>query len=270
MEIRADMQDDTSRNLMRLWGEGHVRAFISHTSPHGLAATQIQDQLRSHGVASFVSHIDIEPMAEWEMEIRRALFSAHALVALLTPDFRQSAWTDQEVGIAIGRGLPVIPVRLGSDPHGFVGKVQAVPGSLADWPSINRLANDIYGAMLETDGIDEAMKNMYVNAVHHSPNWGTSNALAQYLPSIRSLAPAQVQTLVDAFNHNTEVSGSFGFKGIRRHGFQANIAEHLTRITGQQYIIVSSPEEGLTLGLAHEIDALWPFGMPEQLVYRSG
>ena len=31
----------------------------------------------------------------------------HVLVALLTPDFHESKWTDQEVGFAIGKGVLV-------------------------------------------------------------------------------------------------------------------------------------------------------------------
>ncbi|MDE2967366.1 MAG: toll/interleukin-1 receptor domain-containing protein [Chloroflexota bacterium] len=261
-----DMKGDASTGLERLWGDGHVRVFISHTSAHRWAATRIQEHLRGYGVATFVSHIDIEPMAEWELEIRRALLSAHALVALLTPDFPQSDWTDQEVGVTIGRGIPVIPVRLGHDPYGFIAKYQAISGSLADWPSVDRVAYDIFSAMLETEGIKESMKNMYVNAVRNSPNWITSNALAQFLPSIRSLTSAQAQTLVEAYNLNGEVSGSFGFKGSQRHGFSGGLAQHLTRITGEEYRLFPGPGGGVMLGSTRELDALWPFGPPEPSV----
>jgi len=258
MEVSADMQRDTSGDLERLWGEGHIRVFISHTSAHGWAATRIQEQLRGFGVASFVSHIDIKPMAEWELEIRRALVSEHALVALLTPDFPRSDWTDQEVGFTIGRGLPVIPVRLGHDPYGFIAKYQAISGSLADWPSVDRVATDLFAAMIETDGVDEMVKDMYVDAVRDSPDWATSNALAQFLPNIHSLNSAQAQTLVEAYNHNGEVSGAFGFKGSQRHGFRGNLAQHLTRITGEEYKLFPGPEGGVMLGSKRELDALWP------------
>ena len=53
-----------------------------------------------------------------------------ALSAFITHDFHASAWTDQEVGWAFGRGLLVVPVRLGADPYGFAGKVQGISGNL--------------------------------------------------------------------------------------------------------------------------------------------
>lgn len=229
------MQPDTSKDLERLWGAGDVRVFISHKSNYRWIATQIQERLQGYGVASFVSHKDIKPMTEWESEMRRALFSADVLVALLTSDFIESKWTDQEVGIAIGRGVPVIPVQLGCDPYGFIGKYQAIPVPLTSAVDTDQIASNIYGAMLEADGIAEVMKNMYVNAVRNSPNWDTSNALAHFLPSIQSLTPIQAQTLVDAFNNNLEVSGSFGFKGVREHGYEHSLAVHLARITGYDF-----------------------------------
>ena len=54
----------------------------------------------------------------------------HALAALLTPDFHESRWTDQEIGWALGRGVLVVPVRLGMDPYGLAGKFQGVSGTL--------------------------------------------------------------------------------------------------------------------------------------------
>ena len=45
-----------------------------------------------------------------EDEIEAALFSMDALVAVVTPGFVESKWADQEIGVAIGGSLLVIPV----------------------------------------------------------------------------------------------------------------------------------------------------------------
>ena len=45
----------------------------------------------------------------------------------MSPGFRDSGWTDQEVGWALGRDLITIPVSAeGAMPHGFLGSYQAV------------------------------------------------------------------------------------------------------------------------------------------------
>ena len=95
-----------TEDLTQLWGNGRIRAFISHTAHHKEQANRLKSSLESYGVASFVAHEDIAPMKEWQGEIERALFSMSVLVALLTKEFSQSSWTDQEVGVAIGRRFP--------------------------------------------------------------------------------------------------------------------------------------------------------------------
>jgi hypothetical protein len=66
--------------------------------------------------------------------IERALRTCHALAAYVTPDFHGSWWTDQEVGWALGRGVPVIPISVGVQPYGFIGAIQAIQvGQLGAW-----------------------------------------------------------------------------------------------------------------------------------------
>jgi hypothetical protein len=50
------------------------------------------------------------------------------LTELVTPDFISSRWCDQEVGVAVGRNKLIVPVRLGADPHGILGRYQGVAG----------------------------------------------------------------------------------------------------------------------------------------------
>jgi nucleoside 2-deoxyribosyltransferase len=56
---------------------------------------------------------NIEPTKEWQNEIEAALSTCDALVALLHPGFHVSMWTDQEIGYAMGRGIPVYSVGFG-------------------------------------------------------------------------------------------------------------------------------------------------------------
>lgn len=113
-------------DLNDVWGPGHVRCFISHTSAHRADVGSLATQLAKHGLAPFVAHDAIRPSEQWQDVIRRALDSCHVLLAYVTPDFPVSDWCDQEVGWALGRGVPVIPVRVNHDPYGFFGSIQAV------------------------------------------------------------------------------------------------------------------------------------------------
>ena len=53
------------------------------------------------------------------------------MLALVTDDFHDSFWTNQEVGYALGKGVPIISVKLQQkDPAGFIGSAQALRGRL--------------------------------------------------------------------------------------------------------------------------------------------
>ena len=83
-------------HLTRIWGQGGLRAFISHTNKHKDVASELKDCLHSLGVSAFVAHQDIKPNKPWQKEILRALFSMDIFLVLITEDFCQSQWTDQE------------------------------------------------------------------------------------------------------------------------------------------------------------------------------
>jgi len=49
-----------------------------------------------------------------------------AFVAVHTPGFKDSVWTQQEISFALGRGTKIISFKMGEDPTGFIGKHQAL------------------------------------------------------------------------------------------------------------------------------------------------
>src|SRR5208283_1859713 len=119
----------------------------------------------------FVAHEDIHPTTEWQNEIENALFSMDAFVALMTQEFHDSLWTDQEVGVAFGRGVPIIAVKLGRDPYGFIGKFQALSCS---WDKADK---ELVKILVKYDG----MLSAYIKAVEDCPSFEQGNILAEIL-----------------------------------------------------------------------------------------
>lgn len=111
----------------KFWLPGHFKLFLSHISAFKKQTALLRFALMDFGISGFVAHEDIEPTKEWLIEIEKALWSMDALAAILMPGFHESSWTDHETGIAIGRGVLVVPIRRGLDPYGFIGKFQGVP-----------------------------------------------------------------------------------------------------------------------------------------------
>ena len=156
-EIRTLSRSPTasSSEVTHIWDAGFLRLFLSHVSAHKVAAAGLKRELGFLGVSVFVAHEDIKPSLEWEQEIEKALASMDALAALLTDDFHASHWTDQEIGVALGRGIPVIPMKLHVLPYGFVGKFQAIDGRLE---AVDELASRVVDALLRRPETADKMR----------------------------------------------------------------------------------------------------------------
>jgi hypothetical protein len=102
------------------------RLFISHLAEHSDKAVRLKSCLASYAVNGFVAHEDITPTLDWQGELERALRTADAFLAIHTPGFSRSIWTQQEVGFALGRGIKIISFKMGEDPTGFISKQQAL------------------------------------------------------------------------------------------------------------------------------------------------
>jgi hypothetical protein len=79
-----------------------------------------------YAISGFVAHEDILPTLEWQSEIERALYAMDAFIAIHTPGFSASFWTQQEIGFAVARGAKIISFKMGEDPTGFISKHQAL------------------------------------------------------------------------------------------------------------------------------------------------
>ena len=206
-----------AEDVERLWTTGMFRLFLSHTSQHKVAVSILKQQLATLGVSAFVAHEDIEPSLEWQAEIERALGSMDAMAALLTSDFHASYWTDQEIGIAVGRGALVIPVRLPETPYGFIAKHQGLRGDLA---APGDLASRVVDILLLRPRTSDAMRTALVSALELADSFATSKAVTSKLEHARPFDLAQLARIRAAASSNSQVSDSFG------------VPERLHEITG--------------------------------------
>lgn len=145
-------------NTTTFWKTGHFKLFISHLSSFKKTIGFLKKELEKYGISAFVAHEDIEPTKEWQEEIEKGLFSMDALCAILMPGFKDSNWTDQEVGIAIGRGVLVIPVRKELDPYGFIGKYQG-------YQSLGKNVDDVAEGVFDILHKNPKTRNRIINCL---------------------------------------------------------------------------------------------------------
>jgi len=149
------------------WKAGYFRLFLSHLASFKVQTAKLQNALKKYAISSFVAHEDIEPSKEWQLEIETALHTMDAMAVLLMPGFKESNWCDQEVGVAVGRDVLIIPVRKGMDPYGFIGKYQGIQ---ANNKTVGQVAHEIFETVAASQKTRSKILRSLSNAITQSIN----------------------------------------------------------------------------------------------------
>jgi hypothetical protein len=174
------------------WEPFHFKLFLSHISSFKKTTGQLQSALRKFGISAFVAHVDIEPTREWLDEIEAGLHSMDALAAILMSGFKESNWTDQEVGIAVGRGILVIPIIRGLNPYGFISRYQ---GLNAHGKSVSDVAGEIFHILVASPKTRMKMLSCLTETTLQSKSESEAIEKLHHLGSIKDLPAAHLQKL---------------------------------------------------------------------------
>lgn len=225
------------------WDSGTAcRVFISHLATERVSATAIQTELRFWGLDGFVAHKDIDPGAEWIRVIVAALHSCHALVALLHTGFKESSWCDQEVGVAFGRAIPVIPVRIKVDPYGLLGMYQAVSWPVNSTPEAY-VAREVVKILLSDKRTSERVAEAFVSRLEHASSYDQANQLSTALAeSSVSLDVEQLGRLRSAQKRNRQVTEAYlvedalmRLEGRLPHSVKASLSPPVSRYDDEPF-----------------------------------
>ena len=189
------------------WRKGMLRLFVAHLATHRVFAGELQEALLDFGISCFIAHNDIEPTLEWQTQIETALATCDALVALLHEKFHASNWTDQEIGFAMGHGVPVFAVRFGQDPYGFIGRFQAFNGNRK---TAAALALELFDAYRKNKQTQRRMSEVLVGLFEQSGSFAEAKARIAYLEDLAVWEPSFSARVRSAAKSNSQVSGSWG------------------------------------------------------------
>lgn len=192
------------------WTGGTLfRVFVSHLAKHKDTATRLKSSLEWWGIDSFIAHKDINPGKEWADVILAALHSCDALIGLVHSGFRESEWCDQEVGFALGRAIPAVPVRIEVDPHGFFGHIQAIQWPNDDQPE-STAARRILDVLIQDKRTTSKMTETLVSALVGASSFDHANGLSRLLlESGAILSTDQLRRLREAQTANSQVAGAW-------------------------------------------------------------
>jgi hypothetical protein len=221
-------------DTLSFWKPGLARVFISHRDERKVAARELSDALEDYGMSCFVAHDTIQPMSEWRAEIMKGLHTMEVMLIFLTDDFKESMWCHQEVGFALGKGVPIISLKLGhEDPPGFISHVQAQRGKIDD-PF--KAAGDLFPLIGKALSQQERLQDVLINAFAASPSWtGARDRFDRMAQQVNKLTDAQIETIIAAYRSNNQLNGSIYLDNRHRR-----LLKFLKRTTDRDFMIDGS------------------------------
>lgn len=186
------------------WKHGYARVFISHSAIHKSFVGEVASELAVVGIHGFVAHDSMEYTKPWQEQIERGLRSMQAFVALVHPEFNDSAWCHQEVGWALGRRVPHYAVRIGTDPAGFIGRDQ--------WPTgydktPQEVAAIVSSWVSSVPDLSASVVDGLFAALEEAGNYMDAGATAERIAALGTLTPEQFDRLDAIYLGNDQLYG---------------------------------------------------------------
>lgn len=191
--------------------------FLSYSDKDGAIAGNLATVLKTLRVKTFLAHDDIDVGAQWKDTIRKEICKCDMLVALVTPNFHGSEYTDQEVGAAWGLGKPILAVLVDrTAPAGFITERQGMEYTSKNPPAT---ACQIFRFALSKIHGEECVADMLVDRLAKSESRMESEYLA-FLLLLEQLginsaecpdgvfSAAHVESIKSAVQSNAHVSES--------------------------------------------------------------
>lgn len=236
----------TQETQSKYWKPNTLRAFISHRDTNKVYAHSMASILEGYGVSSFVAHDAIEPDKEWLLEILKALQTMDFMVALLSDDFYDSPWTNQEVGYALGKAVPVIVVKIGAiDPRGFMSPRQAIKSSPKQLFTTGPADFDF---MQRHFGNSGRIRSALLESFCDSGSFNDATQRFEVLSKLSSYTKANAERIIKAFEENTQIGNCWFLKREDRlTGFLSSLTGATYEIKGSRIVKIPKRTEDLAL-----------------------
>lgn len=206
--------------------EDRVNVFLSYSTVDGELAGRIKNELESFGLSVFMAHEDINPSEEWQKTILENIEDCDVFMSLLTQEFKESDWTDQETGIAFVNGKVIIPIKVDIDPYGFIGKFQALRLNRSNIPDG---AKTIVNTILDKDELKEKMVDSLIERFVDSWSYDDAGIKAELLLKLDGLTQKRIERIVEGTLENRQI-------------YEANTARRSLRPLFSKYEKMISPE----------------------------
>lgn len=204
---------EKEKNDAKVYVGRTLRVFISYSALDKSIAGLIKDSLEFYGLEAFLAHEDINPADEWLDVVIDNLESADLFLPVITKNFMNSDWTDQESGIAFNKNKLIIPISVDNImPYGFISRFQALKLSSS---SIDE--EEFYNKIVEVvirkrPNFEIQVLDSFINAFASSTSWIDAGLRAKQLLNYKKVTFDQFVKVINAAGNNSQIYNSIKAK----------------------------------------------------------
>jgi hypothetical protein len=96
--------------------EDNRHVFLSHSKYDGDFAELMKLRLEKEGIPAWIDNDRLEPGVDWRQEIDESIRGSRSLIAIMSPEARESEYVTYEWAFAWGSGINLVPVMLRETP----------------------------------------------------------------------------------------------------------------------------------------------------------
>jgi hypothetical protein len=187
-------------------------AFLSHSHKDRKLASDLKRNFNKYNIKAFVAHRDIDVSAEWEKGILKKLKKCELFFPLLTDNFIESKWTDQETGFAVSRRKIIVPLSAGVTPYGFIAKIQAQ--KIQD--SIDLTTWNVVRTLVKHRRIGKKLRLQVIKYFLDSINFKTSAVRANRLRELEPFSKEELTLIVKGSAQNSQIFDGYAARDVVR------------------------------------------------------
>ena len=188
--------------------------FISYSHIDKAIAGGLKEVLEQYGISCFLAHEDIEPSQEWESKIRDTLKTSDILIPILTENFPNSIWTNQEIGFALAYNKLIIPLKININPYGFIAKIQALQlkpnEGYYNYYSNKDALIEMIAIIKNNPKLSSKLKVSLIEALVKSATFQDAENKASLLTDGFSFSEDDIHEILKGTSENSQLGHSFG------------------------------------------------------------
>lgn len=183
-----------------------IPVFLSHSIDDKQIAGIIKKKLKPFGIEVFLAHDDIEGGEDWKTVLYSEIKDCEIFLVLLSQNYHNAKFTDQELGMALANEKKVLPVSIdGTIPYGFIEQYQSIKCE----PSLDEDIEKLLSLIMNFSSTGKDFLDLLIDKLYNANSYDNATFWARKLLSYSKFSNEQVNKIALSYIRNSQIHNSF-------------------------------------------------------------